>query len=79
MTKIAELEASIKQLLPKRRYQLDNGTSTHRDRLTLGMMMKLLKGDALDSGDIKPLTPRYRIVPLLEWRNDFSHGMKMNP
>jgi hypothetical protein len=77
MTKIAELEESIKQLLPKRRYLLDNGTSTHRDRLTLGMIMKLLKGDAHDSGDIKPLKPQYRIVPsVLEWRNDFSHGMK---
>ena len=77
MTKIAELEESIKQLLPKRRYLLDNGTSTHRDRLTLGMIMKLLKGDAHDSGDIKPLKPRYRIVPsVLEWRNDFSHGMR---
>ena len=77
MTKIAELEESIKQLLPKRRYLLDNGTSTHRDRLTLGMIMKLLKGDAHDSDDIKPLKPRYRIVPsVLEWRNDFSHGMR---
>ena len=45
MRKIAELEETIKVLLPKRRYQVKNGTSTHRDRLTLGMMMKLLKGE----------------------------------
>ena len=39
--------------------------------------MKLLKGDGHDSGDIKPLKPRYRIAPsVLEWRNDFSHGMR---
>ena len=77
MTKIAELEERMKQLLPKRRYQLDNGTIAPRNRLTLGMIMKLLKGDGHDCDDIKPLKPKYRLVrAVLDWRNDFSHGMK---
>lgn len=77
MRKIAELEESIKQLLPKRTYHLDNGTSTHRDRLTLGMMMKLLKGEDGDSHDIKPLKSDYTLArSVLDWRNEFSHGMK---
>ena len=77
MRKIAELEESIKVLLPKRRYQLKNGTSTHRDRLTLGMMMKLLKGEDDDSNDIKSLKSDYLLIrSVLDWRNSFSHGMK---
>lgn len=77
MTKIGELEESIKRLLPKRRYRMKNGTSTHRDMLTLGKIIGVLKGENGDSDDIKPLSAQYLLHErILNWRNDFSHGMK---
>lgn len=77
MTKIGELEKSIKRLLPKRSYLMKNGTSTHRDRLTLGKIIGVLKGENGDSDDIKPLNAQYLLHDrILTWRNDFSHGMR---
>ena len=77
MTKIVKLEKTIKALLPKRSYQLKNGTKIHRDRLTIGMIMKLLKDGNDESHDIKTLASEYRLVQsIVDWRNDFSHGME---
>ena len=83
MKQIVECEERMRVLLPNRVYRVStkSGVSTkERDFLTLGQINVILSGKKdVDSAGVQKMEAEYILsTEIIDWRNDFAHGMRNN-
>ena len=80
MKQIGECEERMRTLLPDREYvvSIKSNATKEREFLTLGQINKILSGrKGADNAGIRKMNAQYVFsTEIIDWRNDFAHGMK---
>ena len=82
MKQIVECEERMRTLLPNREYRVskDSNVTKERDFLTLGQINVILSGRKhIDNAGVQKMRAENVLsTEIIDWRNDFAHGMRKN-
>ena len=82
MKQIVECEERMRALLPDREYQVSRNSNATKERefLTLGQIIMILSGRKnVDNAGVRKMKDENLLSKaIIEWRNDFAHGMRNN-
>ena len=82
MKQLVECEDRMRALLPDREFRISENPGRpprERDFLTMGQINTILSGKGVDTLGVKKMKPEYILSrEVINWRNDFAHGMRNN-
>ena len=82
MKQLVECEDRMRALLPDREFRISENPGRppkEKDFLTMGQINTILSGKGVDTAGVKKMKPEYILSrEVINWRNDFAHGMRNN-